>query len=363
MGSWYPLYTEEDYNRMEEDALPELLKSDISESLLGLIIKNMIPEWDGSIVDDFVTTGSFDISKIDLLDFPSIDSLNSSIEKLYVLGFIDCAYRPSIMGLIKANVTKIDLESTRMILAGYQYGACILDLITIASFMYVTKRSYKDTRSKNKYNYSSIFDKNEESIKYYNKLFIADDFIETIFIWEDFMEQIGLVEKTKNINNIKKWTEENGLDYKGLMKVIEIRDEVINNFIQVLGLNPFYNGIGLDYKKYNLKTMLKKDFIIGLKEIKKIKRCIYEGFRLNIANWDDKKMGYILDSSNKKIKIQSDVITSLPFHESFEQTRPKTVAVRNINLSKGFSEVYEFNSDCVSVFDGYIDIDYTFNTS
>lgn len=363
-GVWYPMYTKEAFDEMNEDAHPDLITTDISEPLLGLIIKSVYPDWDGTISDDFTATGKFDVHLIDLLDYPSIDSIMHAMEKLYVLGMIDCSYTPTIMGLISARIIKVDMESIRMIIAGYQYGACIMDLITIAAFMHIGKRNFKNTRSKNKYNYSTLFKKNEESLKYYNKFFIADDFIETVFIWEDFMDQIEIMKKKLSINHVKNWAEENGILYLGLLQVIEQRDALLEVLIQSVGLDPYYNGLGIKKDKYSLRNIMQINISGGMKEIRKLKRCIYEGFRLNTASWNDERRSYILDTTHEKIKVKSDIIQPLPEHNSFVQTRPKKIIVRNIDLREGFSgELYHFECDTISVMDGYMDVDETFNMS
>lgn len=363
-GSWHPLYTKESFEKMPDDIHPQILTVDISSALLSIIIKYVYPEWDGSISDDFVPVRQFSIHSIDFLDYPSFDNISHSLEKLYVLGMVDCDLTPTVFGLIASNIIKIDIESVRMILAGYQNGANIMDLITIASFMFIGKRNYKDGRSRNKYKYTSLFEKSDKEIDYYNKFFVADDFIETIFIWNDLMDQIKIMRKKLSIYHIKQWSENNGLLYSGLLSVVDHRDSLISSFIQGIGLDPSYNGLGIKKDKYDLRKIMRTNFHGGLQEIKKIKKCIYEGFRLNTATWNDEKSSYILDRINLKIRIRSDVVQPLSSHESFLQTRPKKIIVKNVVLRENpRTKIFQFESDTAGVLDGYVNIDNMFFAS
>jgi HrpA-like RNA helicase len=363
-GIYYPMFTEETFNKMQSDKFPELISSDISDAILGLIVKTAHPEWDGVVSDRIEATGQFNVRNIDMLDYPAVDSLNYSIEKLFVLGMIDSSYKPTAIGLATTRVTKIPIEITRMILAGYQHGANILDLVTIGAFMYVSKTDYIDTRSKVKYNYETTFKKNIKELEYYNKFFVADDFIESVFIWEDFMDQVEIMKKKLSINHVKNWCKEHGLIYDGFLYIIETRDDIISSFIQSIGLDPFWNGAGIPRHQYSLRKFFQTNVYMGLEEIRKLKRCIYEGFRLNMATWNGEKKAYILDGCHEKIKVSSDVIKPIPPHETFTQTRPKKIIVRDIILRQNkLNKMYQYETDRVSVMDGYIDVDETFVVS
>jgi HrpA-like RNA helicase len=363
-GVYYPMFTESIFNNMQTDKFPELILADISDVMLGLIVKSVHPLWDGVISDKIEVTGSFDVSEIDMLDYPAIDSIEYAIDKLFVLGMIYSDYKPTAMGLATTRVTKIPIEITRMILAGYQQGANILDLITIGAFMYAEKRDYIDTRSKVKYNYETTFKKNTSELEYYNKFFVADDFIEPVFIWEDFMDQIGIMKKKLSISHVKNWCIEHGLIYDGLLRIIETRDSIIEAFIQSIGIDPFYNGAGIPKHQYSLIKFFQNNVYLGLGEIRKLKRCIYEGFRLKMATWDKEKNTYVLDVCHQKIKISSDVIKPVPAHETIYQTRPKKIIVRDISLKQSkFNPMYQYECDRVSVMDGYVDVDETFSVS
>tara|TARA_A100001015_G_scaffold90573_1_gene100865 strand:- start:354 stop:2678 length:2325 start_codon:yes stop_codon:yes gene_type:complete len=363
-GVYYPMYTKKLFDKMQKNKYPEFLTKDITESILGLIIKTVHPSWDGVVRNDVEIEDKFDIMNIGMMDEPSVDSLSYSIEKLFVLGLIDANFIPTPMGLSTVRLNVIPLEVARMILAGYQQGANIISLITIGAFMTLSKRDYIDDMSKNKYSYVSIFKKNQKTLHYYNKFFIADDFIETVFIWEDFMENIEIMKKKLSINYITKWCTDNGLHYEGLLSVISIRDEIIASFIQSIGLDPFHTETGVNRYDYSLKKIFQKSVFQGMEEVKKIKRCIYEGFRLNVASWDNDRNAYIMEVNKQKVRVESDVVKPIIEHKEFKQRHPFKIICREVNINKHpFNDFYIFVSDRVSVVDGYINTDNTFVSS
>jgi HrpA-like RNA helicase len=362
-GVWYPMFTEKTFKTLQKDAFPDVISSDITSTLLGIMVKTCYPNYDG-ILNEAKSSVEFDINSLDLLDAPANESIKYSLEKLFVLGLIDEKMTPTTIGLAITCITKISIESTRMILAGYQWGANILSLITITAFMQIGKRNYIDTRSKMKYTYENIFKKNKHELKFYSKLFISDDFIETIFIWEDLIDQIQIMKKKLSINHIKKWCKENGLLYDGILQIIDIRDGLIGVFIQSLGLDPYYNGLGIESGGYILKKILQTNFSLGIDEITKFKKCIYEGYRLNMATWDESKGAYYFDYNHQKVKISSDIIQPLPNHETIHQSIQKKIIVKEMDLKENrFSHVYEFQASTVSCMDGFVDIDETFVVS
>lgn len=362
-GKWYPMFTEKSFNAMDQNKYPDIITSDMTKTMLGIMVKMCYPKWDG-ILSEAKASEPFDLDSLNLLDYPSTETISYLLEKMFVLGLIDAHMIPTTIGLAVNLVAKVSIESIRMILAGYQYGANILDLITIASFMEFSKRDYTNTKSKISYNYASIFKKDENELKFYNRFFISDDFIETLFIWGDLIEQIKLMKKELSINHIKKWCKLNGLVYKGILSVISMRDSLIETFIQTLGLDPYYNGLGIGKDIYSLKKILQTNFSLGMTEIKKIKSCIYEGYRLNVATWNEQRSAYYFDYIHQKVKISSKLIKPLPVHDTIKQIRPKKIIVKERRLEENvFSKVYEFKADTISSMDGFVDIDETYIVS
>ena len=334
-GVYYPMYTELTFNNMQDDKYPELISSDLSDTILGLIVKTVYPNWDGVISDKLEKEGVFKIDEIDLLDYPAVDSINYSLEKLFSLGLIDSYYNPTTLGLITTTITKIPIEIIRMILAGYSYRANIIDLITIGAFMVSSKRDYLDLKS---------------GRKQYTEDEAIDDFMEPVFILKDFMDQTNGIENS-SIKNVKDWCKNNGISFNGIMSILSVRDSIIETFIQNIGMDPFYNGLEIPRNKYDIRQMLKENKDFAIDEIIKIKKCIYEGFRLNLCVWNSEYNSYIINKTNKKINV-----TSIKVKDS-----PKEIIVKSIDLRiNRVSGVYEYESDTVSILDNYVNIDTNF---
>ena len=58
---------------------------------------------------------------------------------------------------------------------------------------------------------------------------------------------------------------------KKMMSVIRTRDEIIDNMLEE-GLDPYFNGLGLDIGTYNLKEIFYRNIDEGVKEVKKNKK-------------------------------------------------------------------------------------------
>jgi HrpA-like RNA helicase len=362
-GEWYPVYAEATFNKMQVNNYPSMVTNDISTVMMGYIVKTAYPDWDGSVAADLTPVGSFDPQALDLFDDPPVDSMEHAIEKLYVLGLIDDNYVPTVMGLVATRIPKISLENIRMLMAGYQHGANVLDLVTILAFMSLMSRGYKDQKSENSYSYESTFDGDATDRLESSLLCIADDFIETVFIWADFMDQLRQMKVHKSIQPVKQWCLDNGLVYEGLLMVTEYRDDILENMVQNIGLDPFYNGLGLARGKYDLRTIMSNDLELGISEIKKLKQCIYEGYRLNTATWSQQKRGYILEANHQFVKITSEYLTRLPNEDNDGARFPSTIIIHELDLKKGFTGGYSYESDRVSITDGFIKVDSTFSVS
>lgn len=359
VGEWYPLYSKAVFDKLPETSFSNILTEDISYTILGSIIKNVYPGWSGEITNIDEPAREFRLEYLDFMEHPSVDSTSYSIEKLYLLGLIDDDYIPTAMGLCVANFTETTMENARMIIAGYRYGANIPDLITIASFMSISKQTYINTRSKNKYTYGHVFEKNPNMTYYYNRFFISDDFIKSIFILKDFMNK--LLSGNGDLAKLDKWCGDNGLRFSGIMDALHKRDAIILSMVEQIGINPFHNGT--EIKNYSLPEIMKKDMYTGMREIKKLKQCIYEGYRMNLVTHDKEKYQYLHNRTGKSVMIKSDLIQSLPAHEDFEQRKPKILIVHSTSLETNRIGKFGISADRVSVVDNFIDVDMTFTIS
>jgi HrpA-like RNA helicase len=389
-GIFYSEYTRETHDYMPELPFPDIVKEDVSSFLLGVIISETKTDIVQIDVDDIDkdcfqknqfdqnwfklnTENVFEAEKLDFIQYPSSDSIGYGMEKLHGLGFIDNKYNPTLYGLYANKFRKVKLESIRMILAGYKYEANILDLITIACCIEV---GFAIGINKRKYvprNPLSVGD--TESYLYYKMLF-ADEFIEYLFIWDDFMKAIGKIgnqmkNQKKNTTNpvstkyLENWCKENHFNIGGLYTVIDLRDQMINDMLG-MGINPYYNGLKLNRGTYNLVNILNNNLSEGMNEIKKIKLCIYEGYRFNILIWNNSLKSYVNNYSHGLVEVDSKLIKPLTAEfkndEDIIQIKPQKIIVSNIMVKPSFKNkgMYEFSGGDVSVLDGYVEVDINF---
>ena len=350
-GEWYPVYTKKTYNDMYSNIPSDFSTENITIPLLSLIIKTTIPNWDGVITNEIKYENVFDLKNIDFLDYPPIDNLNSSIEKLFVLGFIDSRYLPTIMGMVSKHLNYLNIECIRTLLSGYINNANIPDIITIIAFIQINCFKLLDDTNY-KIDFLSTYEQN---------ILIGCDFIKHIFIYNDFLTQLNISKKLKSIKNVKKWCDSNNLSYEALLEIIDLRDKIHISLIQDIGLNPYKNGMGL--KNYSLYKLCKQDIKIAIEQIKIIKTCLYEGYRLNTLIWNDDIRSYI-STSNNKVFITNILTKKLPNINGIIQNRPKILITDAfIIIQNRLNGMYSLKANNISIMDGFVDIDTNFTSS
>lgn len=351
-GYFYPLYTEESYNLLTKDNIPSIYTEDMSVSLLNMIISN--PE--------------INVKKLDLLDEIPIDSLELSLNKLYLLGMIDKNQKVTKLGLLVNKFKKLSIESCKMILAGYYYDVNILDLLTLAIYLNTPGNKIFENKFKR---YKNIFinSSNDVDIDNYNilknKLLISCDFIDFIIFFNNFIKEIynSKLESEK----IKEWCVKNKIKYNGLLNIIQQRDELIKIMLFSLNLNPYKNIHKNLRELLNIFDQKNNDSTEFITEIINIKKCIYEGYKMNIAKLNDNNE-YISIYNNHKIVIDKPIAKTLPIlnnGEPFRQQKAKMILYSNSTLRLNHL-TNTFNIDVIgpiSILDGYVDIDEDINMS
>lgn len=380
-GQFFACYTKETFDHMQPQPIPDILKSDITTTLLDIIISETETKLEQISLREVINNDTnyfqmnkfdnywyklyhrkeFDITGVSLMQVPSVDTIRYSMEKMRVLGFIDASFNVTLLGWFASKLRKISLEQARMLFAGYQYGARVLDLITIICF---SQLSHKLFKSKKEQIYFNPF--NAKNKELYHNFLIMDDFIEYIFIWDKLMDYLDVVRKNvvanKKINYIEdltKWCDSNNLNIRVLMLIIKNRDELIMNCINA-GINPFYNGYGIEDTKYNLSSILVKNLSEGMDEVTKIKKCLYEGYRLNIYLWNNVSKTYISHINKNPIKLSNSITNGIKTDDSWDC--PQKIIVGNVVLRQNPKDItmYEFTGNEVSVLDGFVDIDLSF---
>jgi HrpA-like RNA helicase len=366
-GFFYPCYTEETFNALPVEKISDIITNDITTTILSILIRDkktdLIQESSINRIKNnknetiFQTSTHFskdwytiknelstNLAALDFIEPPSIQALSYAVEKLHILGFIDDNYDITATGFYANKIRFIGLDLSKFILSGYFYKANILDLVTISAFVYITKRN--------------IF---EKTFKFDDlKLDIYDDFIMCVFIWNKMQSYItSAIEKSTSkvpTELIEDWCKKNDIKFTGIMKVISMRDSIIENLLEI-GINPYYNGLNI--QDYNINSILKTSKDDARSEIKKIKCCIYDGFKCNVLKHEQFSM-YKSVVKSVPIKVKSQAIAD--FVSKSSDAHPKYIVCDSYSITGKFgSAQYEFAaSGFVSVLDDFVDPDLSF---
>ncbi len=371
-GEFYACYSKEVFDSFPKNPYPEIIKNDTTNLLLDVIMvdtetkEEQINEEDATRghekdqnfyfqknnFDNFYYKISSNVpfvcENLKLIQFPSADSLSYSIEKLHGLGFIDHKFQPTLLGWYGSKFRKLSIENTRMILAGYQHGANILDLITIACFI---QGSAKLGINKQKYKPCNPYGVSSDKLEFYFRRVLGDELIEYVFMLDEIQNKVSLVGE-KNPNVIKDWCEDKKISYYHLAKILEARDEVIMDLFTI-GLNPFYNGLDMSPGTYKLSDIVRQNIEDGIEEFVKIKKCIYEGYRFELFTYNQALKQYVSHYRHIPVSLEKNKLTTVE-----TEVRPQRIIVCGTMLRYNpQAGAYEFKGGEVSIMDDFVDLD------
>jgi HrpA-like RNA helicase len=397
-GYSFPLFTEENYNKMLVDELPGMLREDVTQTLLNLIIMRVDPENKGNEYKPVELFGpqppdvkfkikearkeiakqfkdaKYDVTKLDLLDLPSADSLHASMDKLYTLGAIDSNGCPTPLGFLMNKFRYISFESVKMILSGYAWKAPISDLVTIAAMVnqgtFLVSRKLRKNRAEAEYRNAGISSLSSKAkqivpnyVSLYNSLLIADDFINTLVLFYEFQEQVEKQftgEAEKDLGTLEEWCDNRGISFSSLINALDERDQVIQT-LAMIGFNPFQNS------QKELRHVLscynncgKRDLI---DRVKVLKQCIFEGYKMNLAEWHPRARAYISRQSHTYLLVDNPIVTGRKDILREGDSNPRFIIFDEIGLkSNPATGIYQSSVGLISVLDGYVPIDPHFDT-
>jgi HrpA-like RNA helicase len=365
-GIWYPLYSQEMFNQFNVNQYPDIVTADITSSLLGIIINQTESElifeqktFGGEIIPIRQVGCNINFSNLDLMTYPSSDMITYALEKLLNLGFIEYQNKvanktktdhnaiisPTLLGILANNFRTLSLESIRMLLAGFQYEVNIFDMVTIVAMINIKYMDIHSVRI-NKYKSQNPLEKlPEEALNYY-KILWGCDFIECLWIWYKYTNMLEEITKKNkfSISYIKKWCSENNLILDGLLKIADLRDEIIETLIQMGFIKKIFNNI-------NLFNLIQQDTWVAVKEIQKIKKCILDGYRMKLCVL--KNDSYELLYNSRKVNIESPIVTD---HDIDSNSKPRYVIVSDI-ITSNLNGYFKTTGERTSIMDGFVEID------
>lgn len=224
-GISYSLFTQETYDGLHTMQYPDIVKDQVVSDILTIIIREQdhtsemqkarsLHEAISEVYPKVFGAKTVGISLRDLplMDVPSTDSLHYSVDKLYVLGLIDAKCVPTQLGIIASKFRFVSLECIRMILAGYAWGASIIDLVTLAAFLQFPKNnvfigmretSFLHAERAGEFNIFTSGKKDsagQDSREYQNsektRMFMADDFLRLLVVFREVSNRIQELESS-----------------------------------------------------------------------------------------------------------------------------------------------------------------------
>jgi HrpA-like RNA helicase len=344
-GNCYAMYTRETLDQLDEDRPPSMLVSDITAGLLTFIVRQcdrtgefmgfpndellLVPTkktGGGSKTGKVAKAGAeflehlrataVDLSRMDLLTPPPADLLQFSLERLYVLGLVNENSCPTPLGWLASQMDKISVENSCMILAAYAWGACPLDLITIAAML---EREAEPLPAGSQA--GTAYDQ-------WVQLSGGDHLLLLLWSFTQYQGQLGSFKKHREIrrpyggcddgvyafsshrgamggdeeggddlvaggwegkkkdNKAKKGqkgkkdkeaSQKASMSESDYHEVAKTRDQYIDNLVR-LGFNPFLNWERSVHAAREDRGDLISYFAL-------LKQCIWEGYKLNLAEW------------------------------------------------------------------------------
>lgn len=361
-GVFYPLFTESTFNKMIVDNTPSVVVEDMTSHILTLFASEKITSMDKLAVYDMLTP-------------PSDDSINSSLEKLFSLGAIDSYGEITELGKSMNMFRKLPIESIKMILSGFAYGASIKELVCIAVLLSTRKQLLtldKRITGVEPYETSILFDElyqitptfdraKCDTIRYNRlkaKLLVGCEMLELLLIYQRFTAKAGSL----SASELMKWCFSKGLNYDTLCSITESIDEVYWSMLEHLKINPLRNSM----QHMELYQILKRSGEIDNTELIDavivLKKCIYEGYKNNILVWNA-KVGSYQTRHGLNIVVPSKLVSKLGFQKigaRFEQEYPSLLIYKDLLTRTDRNGNYANEASTISIMDGFVNVDVEF---
>ncbi len=359
-GVFFPLFTDTTFKSMIVDNTPNIMVEDMTSHMLALIASEPNAALDK-------------LSIYQMLTPPSDDSINYSLQKLYVLGAIDSAGKITKLGRMLNTFRKINIESCKMILSGLVHGASIKELVCLACLMTSRKSDFVlDKRDSGVdpyttgllmdelYDLNETFDRSKCDTSNYNrlkgKLLVGCEMLELLLIYQRFSTKAELP-----INKLREWCLKKGLHYKNLSNVSESIDEVYWQMLEQLKINPlFTNAQPTLYESLKRSTSLINTEMVD--SVVRLKKCIYDGYKCNILRWNEQANSF-QTATGLNVVVESKLVSRLSYQKigaQFEQDRPMIILYKDLLTRQNKMGNYAHEASMISIMDGFVDVDLEF---
>lgn len=256
-GKCFRLFTEEEYNKMNDNPIPEILRSKLHN--LIVLLKSI---------------GNNNIFDLHFIDYPSKEVVTKSLDELKRLGVITNKETLTELGR-NLSILPLDPIYGIILLNAYmndEYKVVQDDVLTIISLLQVDNIFFTSQQNKEKAEIS------------YEKFSIkTSDHLTLLNIYKQWRE----VKEDKLIKT-DKWIKDNCLNEKSLLKAEEIKNQMERYLVSIVkeGKDKVLEN-RLDAFLIEKSNFLEKDKI-ELNEIKNslIIKCLCTGYVFNLAKHD-----------------------------------------------------------------------------
>lgn len=381
-GVYVPIFPQYVYDKLEPEAVPEILKSDLSNSILTICDEYNKAKPPGE---------PFDILKINLLDQPPLAAYAKCLEMLYSIGFLspnsdydfnkiyigggapdinttDSSFAQNFsehllqnfkmggdynltrLGVLAAKIPILNPEQIRIILAAFSWDVSIGDMISIAAYLKLSNVTMAADK-RLPINWQSIYAAGlpkyfgGEYAIYRTRLMFGDNFIDGAILAQAVINNL----QEDSAADIDIWADRVNIDREWLLEYLTLRDEIFNVLI-LLGVNVTF---GAPSSLYN---QLEESF---LDMVVRIKYAIYDGYKCNIAEY--KNGAYITKNGGVKLitprLFADNEISKAELNKYGLKTiyTPARIIYNNLFLKLNkLTQIYEVSADLISVIEGYI---------
>lgn len=196
-GLVYRLYSEAEFEKLEDNSTPELLRSCLAEPVMLLL-----------------SLGVENVSEFPLISPLPIVNLISAFELLFTLGAIDEAGQLTGLGELMARMN-LDPKLSKTIVDP-RSASCTAELCIILASIQV----------------NNVFTK---SRKYSNSLWSNEDLIKLCSADGDLLTYLNIINSFRANGSNQKWADRRNLDFKALTEICELSGKIESQLIR-LGL-------------------------------------------------------------------------------------------------------------------------------
>lgn len=370
-GVFYPLYTKKLFDKLDVTNPPAVETVDTLNIALDILYTAVSSgfteaEMKGTRLED--NFPCIDIATINdrMLDPIPHDSLTGALETLFSIGFISPRSNYRYQTLANTNVLdkckligeqsapprfsitklgalacamglRINCQSARVILASYQYDISTIETVSIVAALQFEASEFVAESTK-PIDFNAIWFESlpkyltegmggntdtDIAIIFRMRMLIADDFIFGMLLFRCLHNLIEISDPALTLEIITQWCERVGVKAKTVMSFLAMRDEIIEGLIAG-GFNVFVGTSMFDVPEE-----------LFIEHIVRIKYALYDGYKDNIAVFNDKLQTY---------KTRRGVVVKMP--TMFAQTEIKKAEMKKINLDLGVKPRFILYDTC-----------------